>query len=211
MNLTRLICLGLLAEHGARHGHQLRQDVKTFKADEWAGVGAGSLHRELRLMAREGLIEAVRTEQVGRWPPRTIYQITSEGRRELAVLREQAVARLQETPDAMAVGLIFAAPEDPFILDELLARHRQAVEAELRRLALERERGLREGFLQPSVSPVQAAAFRRSELRAEAELAWHAECDQMLAAHDAAGDVAAEDTGTRGHGDTGTRQRVDDR
>jgi DNA-binding PadR family transcriptional regulator len=186
MNLTRLVCLGLLAEHGPRHGHQLRRDVETFKADEWAGVGAGSLHRELRLMAGQGLIEAVRTEQVGRWPPRTVYQITGEGRRELAVLREQAVARLQEAPDAMAAGLIFAAPHDPSLLGELLARHRQAVEAELGRLARERERGLREGFLRPSVSPLQAAAFRRSELRAEAELAWHQECDQMLAAPNAA-------------------------
>jgi DNA-binding PadR family transcriptional regulator len=197
MNLTRLICLGLLAEHGARHGHQLRRDVENFKADEWTGVGAGSLHRELRVMARAGLIEAVRTEQVGRWPPRTIYQITGAGRQELAVLREQAIARIQETPDAMAVGLIFAAPEDPFLLGELLAGHRHAVEAELRRLALERERGMREGFLRPSVSPLQAAAFRRSELRAEAELAWHAECDQMLADHSAAGRSAA------GHGSRG--------
>ena len=47
MNLTRLVCLGLLAEHGARHGHQLRRDVETFKADDWAGVGAGSLHLTL--------------------------------------------------------------------------------------------------------------------------------------------------------------------
>jgi DNA-binding PadR family transcriptional regulator len=185
MNLTRLICLGLLAERGARHGHQLRRDVENFKADEWAGVGAGSLHRELRALEAEGFIDAVRTEQVGRYPPRTIYQITTAGRRELGVLREQAVADLQEAPDAMAVGLIFAAPQEPFVLGELLARHRQAVEAELRRLALERERGLREGFLQPSVSPLEAAAFRRSELRAAAELAWHEECDQLLAGYKA--------------------------
>jgi DNA-binding PadR family transcriptional regulator len=186
MNLTRLVCLGLLAERGARHGHQLRRDVETFKADEWAGVGAGSLHRELRRLADEGLIEAVRTEQVGRWPARTIFQITDEGRRELAVLREQAVGRIQEAPDAMAAGLIFAGPEDPSALGQLLARRRQAVEAELGRLALERERGLRDGYLRPSVSPLQAAAFRRGELRMEAELAWHLECEQILAAHDAA-------------------------
>src|ERR1700679_1936257 len=136
MNLTRLICLGLLAEYGARHGHQLRRDVENAKADEWAGVGAGSVHRELRVLSRAGLIEAVRTEQVGNWPPRTVYQITSAGQEELAGLREQAMADLQETADAMAVGLIFAAPEDPLVLVELLARHRQAVQAELTRLAL---------------------------------------------------------------------------
>jgi DNA-binding PadR family transcriptional regulator len=186
VNLTRLVCLGLLAERGARHGHQLRRDVEIFKADEWAGVGVGSLHRELRQMAAEGLIEAVRTEQVGRWPPRTIYQITAEGRRELAGLCERAIGQIQEAPDALAVGLIFAGSQDPSMVGELLAVHRQVVKRELERLALERERGMRDGYLQPSVSPLQAAAFRRSELRMEAELAWHRECDQMLGVRDAA-------------------------
>lgn len=179
MNLTRLVCLGLLAELGARHGHQLRRDVETFKADQWAGVGAGSLNRELRQMAADGLIEAIRTERAGRWPERTIYQITGEGLRELAVLRERAVGSIQQTPDAMAAALIFAGSQDPPALTRLLAQHRQAVEAELQRLAAERERGMREGYLRPAVSPLQAAAFRRSELRMEAELAWHRECDQL--------------------------------
>jgi DNA-binding PadR family transcriptional regulator len=186
MNLTRLTCLGLLAERGPRHGHQLKRDVEIVKAEEWAGVGIGSLNRELRQLAAEDLIEAVRTEQVGRWPPRTIYQITAEGRRELAVLREHAIGRLQQAPDAMAAGLIFAGAQDPSLLGDLLAAHRQGVRRELDRLALERERGLRDGYLQPSVSPLQAAAFRRSELRMQAELAWHRECDQMLGATDAA-------------------------
>jgi hypothetical protein len=60
-------------------------------------------------------------------------------------------------------------------LGGLLALRRPAVEAELERLAVERERGMREGYLRPSVSPLQAAAFRRGELRAQAELAWHQE------------------------------------
>jgi DNA-binding PadR family transcriptional regulator len=180
MNLTRLVCLGLLAERGARHGHQLKQEVKTFKADQWAGVKAGSLHRELRQMAGEGLIEVVRIEQVGRWPSRTSYQITAAGRRQLAALCEQAIGGIQQVPDAVAAGLIFAGTQDPAMVSELLDRHRRAVEAELDRLARERERGMTDGFLRPEVSPLQAAAFRRSELHMAAELAWHSECDQML-------------------------------
>jgi DNA-binding PadR family transcriptional regulator len=195
MNLTRLVCLGLLAGRGARHGHQLRRDVEIYGAEKWAGVGVGSLHRELRQMAAGGLIEAVRTEQVGRWPPRTIYQITAAGRRELAALREQAIGRIHEAPDAMAAGLVFAGSADPVMTGELLVRHRDAVESELERLALERERGMREGYLQPAVSPSQAAAFRRSELRMEAELAWHRECDQMLGAPDAAKPAGEERRG----------------
>jgi DNA-binding PadR family transcriptional regulator len=187
MNLTRLVALGLLAERGARHGHQLRRDVEIMKADEWAGVGAGSLNREIRQMAADGLIEAVRTERVGRRPERTIYQITGEGRRELAILRERAIGRVDDGPDPVAAGLIFAGTQNRAALPGELALHRRAVEAELDRLAAERDRGMREGYLQPLVSPLQAAAFRRGELRMQAELAWHRECDPMLAGQADAG------------------------
>ena len=112
-------------------------------------------------MAAEGLIEAIRTERVGRRPERTVYQITTEGRRELAVLRDRAIGRLQEGTDAVAAGLIFAGLSDP--------------------AALAGQRGMREGFLQPAVSPLQASAFRRSELHMQAELAWHQECDELVA------------------------------
>ena len=180
MNLTRLVILGLLAERGAQHGHQLRRDVKLTKADEWAGVGAGSLHRELRKLADDALIEALRVERVERRPERTVYQITRAGRDELDRLRKQALTSLPAPGDAMAAGLIFAGTTGAALLGDLLARHRAAIEAELARLAAERLRGEAEGFLRPEVSPLQAAAFRRSELRAHAELAWHEEWDRVL-------------------------------
>lgn len=182
MNLTRLVVLGLLAEHGQRHGHQLRHDVEVKGADDWAGVGVGSLHRELRVMSAAGLIEPVRTERVGSRPERTIYQITPAGLRELAALRGRAIGDLQPTTDAMSVALIFAAAGGLHgeTLGELATRHRLAVIAEQERLAAERSRGTAEGYLQPSISPTQAAAFRRAELHTQAELAWHLECDQLL-------------------------------
>jgi len=180
MNLTRLVVLGLLAERGAQHGHQLRRDVQLTKADEWAGVGAGSLHRELRKLADDGLVAAVRTERVDRRPERTIYQITDRGRDALDELRDQAVATLYRGDDPMAAGLIFAGGTAPEVLGDLLARHRHAVGAERERLRAERARGEREGYLRPEISPLQAAAFRRAELRAQAELAWHDEWDRVL-------------------------------
>jgi DNA-binding PadR family transcriptional regulator len=133
--------------------------IEIFKADEWAGAGIGSLRRELRQMAAEGLIEAVRTEQAGRWPARTIYQITAEGRRELAVLCEHAIGRIQQAPDAMAAGLIFAGSQDPSMVGELLAFHRQAVERELERLALEHERGMRDMGIAQGQSPARSSWF----------------------------------------------------
>jgi DNA-binding PadR family transcriptional regulator len=180
MNLTRLVILGLLAERGPRHGHQLRRDAELTEVDRWAGVGVGSLHRELRGLEAEGLIEAVRTERVGRRPERTIYSLTDEGRRELSVLRQQAASQLDAAPDPLSVLLVFAGTEDPAELTALLARRKQALLAKAGELALARAQGEEKGYLLPSVSPLQAASFRRAEIRIAGELAWHEECEELL-------------------------------
>jgi DNA-binding PadR family transcriptional regulator len=125
MNLTRLVIMGLLAERGPRHGHQLRRDAELAEADRWAGIAVRSLHRELRGLESEGLIGAVRTERVGRRPERTVYGLTDEGRRELSVLRQQAVSQLDAGPDPLSVVLVFAGTDDPAELAALLARRQQ--------------------------------------------------------------------------------------
>ena len=87
MNPTRLFVLGALARHGPMYGHQIRRGARVDRAELWSDVRPGSLYGALHRMAAEGLIEAVRTEQVGNLPARTVYAITSEGRRELLALR----------------------------------------------------------------------------------------------------------------------------
>jgi DNA-binding PadR family transcriptional regulator len=180
MNLTRLVILGLLAEHGPRHGHQLRLDAELAEVERWAGVGVGSLHRELRGLEAAGLIEAVRTERVGRRPERTVYSLTDAGRRELSALRAQAALELDAGPDPLSVLLVFAGTDDRAELAGLLAQRRQALQARAADMAVERAEGEEQGWLLPSVSPRQAASFRRAEIRVAAELAWHEECDELL-------------------------------
>lgn len=62
----------------------------------------------------------------------------------------------------------------------MLARRRQALRARAGELALERARGEEKGYLLASVSPLQAASFRRAEIRVAAELTWHKECEELL-------------------------------
>src|SRR5579863_4840317 len=107
MNLTRLMVLGTLARHGPRHGHEIRRIAEVTNVGEWGGVSVGALYRELRTMEAEGLVEALRTEQVGRRPARTVYAITREGMLELAMLREQAIRNTQVPPDPLGVALSF--------------------------------------------------------------------------------------------------------
>jgi len=81
MNLSRLMILGLLADRGPMHGHQIRRAGELTNAEVWGGITGGAIYSELRKLGAEGLIRAVREEQVGRRPARTVYEITGEGRR----------------------------------------------------------------------------------------------------------------------------------
>jgi DNA-binding PadR family transcriptional regulator len=175
--------LGLLAERGPMHGHQIRRTAELTNAEVWGGITGGALYAELRKLDGEGLIRVVREEQVGRRPARTVYQITGEGRRELVVQRDAALETVFGSADPVSVVLLFAAgPDAPDLAERLAARRRQ-VAGQLEAMAGERERLTGQGVL----PPLAVAAFRRGELRLEAELRWHEEFERRPAAGGARG------------------------
>jgi len=171
MNLSRLMILGVLAERGPMHGHQIRRIAELTNAGAWGGITGGALYAELRKLDGEGLVEAVREEQVGRRPARTVYQVTGEGRLELVVQRDAALEVVFGSADPLSVVLLFAAGEDASELGERLALRRRRVAGQLEGMTAERKRLTAQGVL-----PARAvAALRRGELRLEAELRWHEE------------------------------------
>jgi DNA-binding PadR family transcriptional regulator len=180
MKVGRLVVLGQLAEHGPLHGHEIRRRAERTDVAEWGGVPIGSLYRELHLLAEEGLVVAVRSEQVGRRPARTIYEITREGTLELGVLREQALREFHHPPDPVGVALLFAGGPSAAEWGELLAPRRRQIAAVMTSLGEERARHTAHGYL----GPLAIAAFRRGELALHAELAWYDEVDQLLAEPD---------------------------
>src|SRR5271166_2147849 len=178
MNLSRLMILGLLAERGPMHGHQIRRTAELTNAEVWGGITGGALYAELRKLDGEGLIEAVREERVGRRPARTVYEVTQEGRLELVVQRDAALEVVFGSADPVSVVLLFAAGADVSELGERMAARRRRVAGQLEAMTEERERLARQGVL----PPLAMAAFHRGELRLEAELRWHEEFACQLAA-----------------------------
>jgi DNA-binding PadR family transcriptional regulator len=170
--------LGQLAERGPMHGHQIRRTGELTNAEVWGGITGGALYAELRKLDDEGLIEAVREEQMSRRPTRTVYQITGEGRLELVVQRDAALEVVFGSADPVSVVLLFAAGADASELRERLASRRRRVAGQMESMAAERERLIGQGVL----PPLAVAAFRRGELRLEAELRWHEEFERQLAA-----------------------------
>ena len=190
------MALGTLARYGPQHGHQIRRLADVTNVGEWGGVSVGALYRELRTMEREGIVERVRTEQVGRRPARTVYQITADGRLELVALREQAI-RLAEFfgPDPLGVALSFAVDGmDREELRDALCRRRGRLAISAEELAADRERLLAKGYL----GAFQAAIMRRGVMHIETEVRWHDELDALLADETTAGQPSAEQAASDG-------------
>jgi DNA-binding PadR family transcriptional regulator len=178
MNLTRLMVLGTLARHGPRHGHEIRRIAEVTNVGEWGGVSVGALYRELRTMEGEGLVEAVRTERVGRRPARTVYAVTDEGRLELSMLREQAIKGMHWGADPLGVALSFAgAIADAEELASWLRARREVFAITATQLAEDKERLVSKGYL----GPLEASVMYRAQLHAETEVRWHDEIAKVLA------------------------------
>ncbi len=188
--------LGLLAERGPMHGHQIRRTAELTNAEVWGGMTGGALYAELRKLDGEGLVQAVREEQVGRRPARTVYEITQEGRLELVVQRDTALEVIFGSADPLSVVLLFAAGTDAAEFGERLAARRRRVAGQLEAMAAERLRLTGQGIL----PPLAVGAFRRGELRLEAELRWHEEFEPQLTAGPRNGLARRDSTSPPGDG-----------
>jgi DNA-binding PadR family transcriptional regulator len=174
MNSVRLFVLGALAQGGPMHGHQIRRAAQTDRTELWTDVKPGSLYGALHRMELEGLIRAVRTEQKGNRPARTIYAITPDGLKEFSIHRDAALREVRIYPDPVDLALqnTWDMPEN--MLRAVLEDRRHAMLTQL-----DAWRHLQE-TAQPFISHLESVIFRHTELRMEAELTWHDELLKQL-------------------------------
>lgn len=161
------------------YGHQVLREAELRDVTEWAGISPGSLYGVIGRLEDEGLIVAVRTEQEGRRPARTVYEITDEGRKELGILLERALQRFGLELELFDVALLVAEPTiEPGQLRDWVERRATRVGAALDSLVADRadlkDRGL--------LGPVEEALMRHAELRLQADRCWHTELAEQLAA-----------------------------
>jgi DNA-binding PadR family transcriptional regulator len=156
------------------HGHQIRRAAQIDRTELWADVKPGSLYGALHRMETEGVITALRTEQEGNRPARTIYAITELGRAELAAHRDEALRDTRLRPDPIDLALQYA---DSLSLEELqamLEERYRALEADL--ASWHRLRASADPYL----TELEKLTFRHTLLRLEAEVAWHGELLERL-------------------------------
>ena len=83
---TRLLVLGVVRIFQPVHGYDVRRELVSWHAEEWASVAPGSIYNALRSLTKDGLLQVVGTKQIGARPERTTYRLTPRGEQEFTEL-----------------------------------------------------------------------------------------------------------------------------
>jgi DNA-binding PadR family transcriptional regulator len=165
----RLFILGTLATSGPLHGHQIRQQAQSDRTDSFTDIQVGSVYGALKRLANEDLIREVRTERIGNRPERTVYEITPEGRRALAAIRDAALRQLDKHFDPFDLALVQSrdlAEED---LAQFVTHRLAALQVQLSSLRHRAEHA------EPYVNEAERMVIQHLIARTEAEVCWHTE------------------------------------
>ncbi|MCA1669537.1 MAG: PadR family transcriptional regulator [Thermomicrobia bacterium] len=118
MSAARLLILGVLQFKSPAHGYEIRRELESWHAEQWAHIAYGSIYFALNKMAEEGLVEAVSTDQVGKRPARTRYTLTEDGKGEFQRLLRDYWWDRKPLIDPFQVALSFmnSMPHDELLL-----------------------------------------------------------------------------------------------
>ena len=163
------------------HGHQIRRAAQTDRTELWADVKPGSLYGALHRMEAEETVKTVRTEQEGKRPARTVYEITEAGRGELAAHRDEALREARIAPDPVDLALQFTGDLSEGALRSALEARRGSLASQLASWRQVRESA------DPYLGEMEKMTFGHTMGRLEAEIAWHDELLERLSALMAAG------------------------
>ena len=160
--------LGLVKWMQPVHGYDVRRELQSWRAEEWASVAPGSIYHALRKLADEGLLEEVATEKPGKRPTRTTYRITPKGDTEFEELLRQYWWGYQQPIDPFLAGFGFLPALPPREAAAALRNRTRLLRAvvDSHRFALASE------WMQQTKPAHVAWMFELVVARLEAEIAW---------------------------------------
>lgn len=176
MSATRLLILGALRFMQPTHGYNIRRELESWRAEEWANITYGSIYFALNKMAQEGWVAVSEIDQVGKRPARTTYVLTDRGEIEFQRLLREYWAHYRPITDPLMIASSFM---DQLPRDELIAALRR--HASLARLTAE--------SLRASATPAGVHDYKPRHVRMllrlaiariEAELIWSEEVIAMI-------------------------------
>src|SRR5437764_14902060 len=104
MAVTRVLVLGVLLKQ-PMHGYEVRRELESWNAEQWANIAYGSIYFSLAKMAEGHLVEVVSTDHRRNRPARTVYAITNRGREDFARLLRDLWSLYRPPLDLFRVAL----------------------------------------------------------------------------------------------------------
>lgn len=160
--------LGLVKLMQPVHGYDVRRELLSWNADEWASVAPGSIYHALRKLTEEGLLDEVATEQQGSRPARTMYRVTAKGDTVFDDMLREAWWQFRPAIDPFQAAISFlpALPRD----DAVAALRNRA--RMLHAAAESLKASLDSAWMRSTKPPHVAWMFERVILLLEAEIPW---------------------------------------
>jgi DNA-binding PadR family transcriptional regulator len=107
VSTTRLLILGVVRSFQPVHGYDVRRELLSWHADEWANIAPGSIYHALKKLAEEGLLTEVSVEQNGARPARTRYEVTAKGEDEFQSLLRRYWWEYKEAVNPFTAAYVF--------------------------------------------------------------------------------------------------------
>jgi len=163
---VRLVLLGMLRDRPL-YGYEIKQLIEEHMSD-WTSIAFGSIYFALDKLAEEKFVEKVDVEQKGKRPSRSVYQITSSGRKEFYRLLRETWQQFERNYFPLDICLFFL---DSLPLDEVIS-YLQIQKGNLQTVLDHVQRHRLEELALPDVPPIAANIFDHSLVHIQAELKW---------------------------------------
>jgi DNA-binding PadR family transcriptional regulator len=164
---TRLLVLGVVGMFQPVHGYDVRRELVSWHAEDWANVAPGSIYNALKSATKDGLLEIVGTKQIGSRPERTTYKLTAAGEAELDELLRATLWTVRAPVDPLVAALSLLGFIDRQELISALDARAAKIKADLERAE----------FVIAAIDDVETPDHVREMMRllgarVSAELAW---------------------------------------
>ncbi|MGA3563527.1 PadR family transcriptional regulator [Melissospora conviva] len=162
---------GLLAllERGPMYGYQLRASFEEATGATWP-LNIGQVYTTLSRLERDGLVTALPEDTDGKRP----YEITPEGRTEIALWFASPISRADRPRDELAIKLALALSTPGVDVGAVVQTQRSATMRTLQELTRLKTRGTEPGALSWRLV-LESLVFQ-----AEAELRWLDYCEASV-------------------------------
>lgn len=167
---TRLLVLGCVKIFQPVHGYDVRRELLSWNAADWANIAPGSIYSALKTLVKDGALEVVGTQTVGGRPERTSYKLTPSGELELNDLLRETWWNVEPMIDPLLPGLCLLG---------FVPRAEAIAALEHRMVTIKALMAQRDSMIAALAGPAGAdkpahvrEMLRLSGARVEAELAW---------------------------------------